>query len=298
MQEPLAPVGNTEVAAALLQAAVALTLALLSGGLFLRYRKDWLAWMAVAWTGYVLRLGIIVGFLLTRDWDWLYWHQVLTGWTALAVLWAACVFSGQTRWRRAVLALGLFPPAWSWVAIYRLEHFLWAALPAVIFLSAATLWAGWVFLRHFRRVGGAGAAVLAGALLLWGLHHLDYPFLRARGAWSPWGYYLDVCFLLAVGLGILLLLMDDLQRGLSALSALSGELQRGGDDAAMLDALLAKPLTLPAVTGSALYRLDGAGLDVQRRSSRHSWACAAICSTSSRNVGSAQWTSSKSTTAG
>ncbi len=253
------PVGNTEFAAAVLQTAVALTLALLSLGLFLRYRKPWLGWMGVAWGLYVVRLGIIISFLLTRNWDWLYWHQVVTGWTALALLWAACVFSGQTRWRGAVLALALFPPAWSYLAIYRLDHFLWAALPAVVFLSAATLWAGWVFLRHYRRVGGPGAAVLAGALLLWGVHHLDYPFLRARGAWSPWGYYLDVCFLLAVGLGILLLLMDDLQRGLNALSALSGELQRGGDDEAMLDALLAKPLTLPAVTGSALYRVDEPG---------------------------------------
>ncbi len=266
------PIGNTEFAAAVLQTAVALTLALLSGSLFLRYRKAWLGWMAVAWSFYVLRLGIIISFLITRNWNWLYWHQVITGWTALAVLWAACVFSGQTRWRRAVLALAIFPPIWSYVAIYRLEHFLWAALPAVMFLSAATLWAGWVFLRHYRRVGGPGAAVLAGALLLWGLHHLDYPFLRARGAWSPWGYYLDVCFLLAVGLGILLLLMDDLQRGLAALAALSGELQRGGDDAAMLDALLAKPLTLPAVTGSALYRLDESG---RRTFVRGAGACAA-----------------------
>jgi signal transduction histidine kinase len=259
------PIGNTEFAAAVLQTAVALTLALLSGGLFLRYRKAWLGWMALAWAFYVLRLGIIISFLVSRDWDWLYWHQVITGWTALALLWAACVFSGQTQWRRAVAVLALFPLVWSWVAIYRLDHFLWAALPAVAFLSAATLWAGWVFLRHHRRVGGAGALVLAGALLLWGLHHLDYPFLRARGAWSPWGYYLDVCFLLAVGLGVLLLLMDDLQRGLNALAALSGELQRGGDDAAMLDALLAKPLSLPAVTGSAIYRLDGAGRHVFAR---------------------------------
>src|SRR6185312_10252526 len=46
--------------------------------------------------------------------------------------------------------------------------------------------------------------------LLWGLHHLDYTFLRARGAWSPWGYYLDILFLLAVGAGILLLVNADL----------------------------------------------------------------------------------------
>ena len=126
------PLATTlELDAAILQAAITCGLAVLSGFLYRRYRKSYFAWFAVAWALYVLRLGAIMGFLLTRNWSWLYWHQVLTGWTALAILWAACVFSGQTRWRRAVLALGLFPPAWSWVAIYRLDHFLWAALPAV-----------------------------------------------------------------------------------------------------------------------------------------------------------------------
>jgi signal transduction histidine kinase len=85
---------------------------------------------------------------------------------------------------------------------------------------------------------------------------LDYPFLRARGSWAPWGYYLDILLALAVGAGILLLVLDDLRRGLGALSALSGDLQRAGREQDVLDALLARPLTLPAVSGTALYAVD------------------------------------------
>jgi signal transduction histidine kinase len=139
------------------------------------------------------------------------------------------------------------------VAIYRLDHFLWAAGPAVLFLSLATLWTGWVFFRYRRRVASSGATLLAVAFALWGLHHLDYPFLRARGTWAPWGYYLDILFALAVGAGILLLVLDDLRRGLAALSALSGDLQLASRETDVLAALLARPLTLPAVRGSALY---------------------------------------------
>jgi signal transduction histidine kinase len=85
-----------------------------------------------------------------------------------------------------------------------------AAVPAVMFLSAATLWTGIVLLRY-RRDETRGASTLLGwTFLLWGLHHLDYTFLRARGAWSPWGYYIDILFLLAVGAGILLLVNADL----------------------------------------------------------------------------------------
>jgi len=181
------------------------------------------------------------------------------------------VFVRQPRWRPGYLLVALFPPVWSYIAIYRLDHFVWAALPAVLFLSFATLATGWVFFRHFDRVGGTGAGLLAGAFLLWGVHHLDYLLLRAQGAWNPWGYYLDILFELAVGGGVLLLVLDDLRRGLDALGALSGDLQRAGrEDQDVLAALLERPLALPAVSGTALYLRGEDGM----RCARGAGACA------------------------
>jgi len=180
---------NSELAAALLQAAITAALAALCGFLFHRYRKPYFAWWSAAWTLYVLRLGAIISFLVAgpEHLGWLYWHQVATGWTALALLGAALVFSRGWRWRWVYLPVFLSPPAWSYVAIYRIDAFGWAAGPAVAFLSLATLWTGWVFLQYRRRVASSGAALLGIAFCLWSLHHLDYPFLRARGAWTPWG---------------------------------------------------------------------------------------------------------------
>ena len=256
IQAPLPVATEIELDAALLQAAITAALGLLCGFLYQRYRKPYFAWWAVAWALYLLRVVAITSFMLSGQRIWLYWHQVVTGWTALALLYAALVFSQGLRWRSWFVAVILFPPVWSYVAIYRLDHFLWAAGPAVLFLSLATLWTGWVFYHYRRRVGSSGATLLTVAFGLWGLHHLDYPFLRARGAWAPWGYYLDILLALAVGAGILLLVLDDLRRGLSALSALSGDLQLAGREEDVLAALLARPLTLPAVRGSALYIID------------------------------------------
>jgi hypothetical protein len=180
-------------------------------------------------------------------------HQVVTGLTALALLWAALVFSRQLAWRGAYLLVALFPAVWSYVAIYRLDRFALAAGPMVAFLSLATGWAGVAFWRYHRQVGSPGARLLGAAFGLWALHHLDYPFLRARGAWSPWGYYLDIAFALAAGLGIMLLVMDDLRRGLGALSALSGDLQRAPQLGDPLAPLLTRPLSLPAVRGTAFF---------------------------------------------
>ncbi|HTR21739.1 MAG TPA: GAF domain-containing sensor histidine kinase [Gemmatimonadales bacterium] len=239
--------------AALLQAMIILGLALLCLYLHRRYHKPYFAWWALAWFLYFFRLGAILSFLVTKNWDWLYWHQVLTGWTALVLLWAALVFSRQVEWRWGYAGLLLFPPAWSYLAIYRLDNFMLAAGPAVLFLSLVTLWTGWIFFRYYRLVRATGALVLAVALFLWSIHHLDYPFLRAYGAWSPWGYYLDILFLLATGSGILVLVLDDLRRGISALSTLSGDLQPADPHSDSLATLLQRPLTLPAALGSAIY---------------------------------------------
>jgi signal transduction histidine kinase len=257
MMQGTPPVATAiELDAALLQAAITAALAALCAFLYGRYRKAYFAWWAAAWGLYLLRIGAITSFLLTSQRSWLYWHQVITGWTALALLFAALVFSQQVRWRSWFVLLVLFPPVWSYIAIYQLQHFLWAAGPAVLFLSLATLWTSAVFIRYRRRVASSGATLLAVSFGLWGLHHLDYPFLRARGSWAPWGYYLDILLALAVGAGILLLVLDDLRRGLAALSALSGDLQRAGREQDVLDALLSRPLTLPAVSGTALYATD------------------------------------------
>ncbi len=263
---------TTELAAAFLQAAITLGIAGLCVFLYGRYRKRHFAFWAVAWTLYALRLGAIISFLVGGHRSWLYWHQVITGWTALALLWAALVFSQQLRWRHRYGWLLVFPPAWSYVAIYQLDNFLWAAGPAVLFLSAATVWTGWVFLRYHRQVRSSAALGLAIALFLWGAHHLDYPFLRARGAWNPWGYYLDITFVLAMGGGILMLVLEDVQRGLETLSSLSGDLQLGAREDELMDALLGRLLDLPAVRGSAVFLgHDGGGMIVRGRGACRDW---------------------------
>ena len=209
MTEPLA-----EFDAAILQAVITLLVLLLCVGLWLRTRRPYFGWWAVAWGFYFARLLAIGAFLTTRIPVWLYWHQVITGWTALALLWTAFVFASATPWRRWYALLILFPPVWSWIAIYRLQNFFLAAGPAVAFLSLATLITGIIFLRYRRRHPSGGATVLAATFLLWAVHHLDYPLLRARGVWTPWGYYLDILFTLGVGAGILLLVNHELNERL------------------------------------------------------------------------------------
>jgi signal transduction histidine kinase len=245
---------STELAAAYLQLAVTLGLVALCSILNRRYRRRYFGLWAVAWAVYSLRLVAIITFLVTGASVWLFWHQVATGWTAAAFLWAALVFAQRAEWRGSYALLVFFPVAWSFVAIYVLDSFLWAAGPMVAFLSLTTAAAGWAFLRYHRLVRSPAGRFLAIVLFLWALHHLDYPLLRARGAWNPWGYYLDITFQMSVGLGILFLVLEDLDQGLASLTSLSGELQGGlRRDEPMAEAMLRRALSLRGVHGSALW---------------------------------------------
>jgi signal transduction histidine kinase len=254
---------TTEFAAALLEGTVTFGLALLFLFLNRRYRRPHFLWWGIAFLLYAVRLVAIITFLGSDNWSWLYWHQVVTGWTALALLWAALVFAYQVRWRPVYLAALAFPVIWSWIAIFRLSNFMLAALPAVLFLSGTTLWTGVVFWRYRRHTGSAAATGLAITFLLWGLHHLDYPILRARGAWNPWGYYLDLAFILAIGAGVLLLVIEELRTGASTMAAFSADL-RSRDREDFLAALLNRVLALRGVRGAALIADHGGWLETVR----------------------------------
>lgn len=201
---------GTEFADAIFQAVITAGLAGFAVLLHRRIRARWLAWWAAAWGLYLLRLLAIITFLATDNLVWLFWHQVATGWVALIILWAALVFSRDLPWRNGYLALAAFPLLLGWLAVNRLDQFMLVAIPMVALIAGATLWTGWVFWQHSRRTGSGGARFVAIAFMLWGIHHLDYPFLRARGAWVPWGYFLDILFELAVGIGFGVMVLSDL----------------------------------------------------------------------------------------
>lgn len=260
MQPTTLPAAPSELAAAYLQLVVTFGLLALCLILHRRYRRRYFALWAMAWGVYAMRLLAIITFLTTGARVWLFWHQVVTGWTAAALLWASLVFVRRIEWRGTYGIVVLFPVVWSFVAIYLMDSFIWAAGPMIAFLSLTTAAAGWAFLRYDRLVRSPAARFLAVVLFLWALHHLDYPLLRARGAWNPWGYYIDIAFEVAVGLGILFLVLEDLDQGLSSLTALSGELQGGlrGDEP-MAEAMLRRALSLRGVHGSALWIATPAG---------------------------------------
>jgi signal transduction histidine kinase len=196
------------------QAALTTLLALVYYGLWRQQHRPYFATWAAAWAVYALRLGFISAYLLTRHEAWLFAHQAATGLTALLLLFAALEFARGVRSRRRHLWLALIAVGWSFFAIYVLRDMRVAGISSALMLSGVTLWNGLVFWRHRQHTPSSGATVLAVPFSLWGLHHLDYPLLRALGNGVLYGVFADVLFIVMAAIGTLFLVLGDGRRAL------------------------------------------------------------------------------------
>lgn len=198
---------SVELSALAFQGLVTLLLLLVYYGLWRQRRRPYDRTWAAAWGVYALRLGFISAYIVTRRDVWLFLHQTATGLSALLLLFAALQFSQSVPGRRRYFALGALVVLWAYVAVFVIRDFVVGGLSSAILLSAVTIWTGNVFWRYRRRVRSAGATILAWSFSLWGLHHLDYPLIRALGTGVLLGVYIDIIFIVVTAIGALYLVL-------------------------------------------------------------------------------------------
>lgn len=201
--------------ALLFQMLCTLALAAVHLGLWRQRHQPYHATWAGAWVVYAVRLAFIAAYLRERDPGWLFAHQVVTLWSGLLLLWAALQFALGSKWRPAYLAAPAVAVLWAAFAVFVMHDMATAGLSSALLLSAVTLGTGLVFWRRDRIAHSTGARVLAWAFFLWGLHHLDYPLLRAQGSGVLLGVFMDVTLLIMVAVGTLALVLGDERNALA-----------------------------------------------------------------------------------
>jgi signal transduction histidine kinase len=205
-----------DIAALAFQTLCTLALAAVHLGLWRQRRLPYHATWAAAWFVYALRLTFIAAFMRQqRELGWLFAHQVVTLWSGLLLLWAALQFAAHVRWRTWMLAVPLLAVAWAWYGVFVIHSMATAGLSSALLLSAVTFGTGFVFLRLDRHEPSVGARLLAWGFLLWGVHHLDYPLLRAQGSGVLIGVFMDVTLLILVAVGTLVLVLGEERRTLA-----------------------------------------------------------------------------------
>src|SRR5437867_8297825 len=225
---------SVELAALGFQALLTALLALVYAGLWRQQRRPYFATWSLAWAVYAARLAFISAYLVSRHDIWLFAQQAATGLTALLLLGATLQFARGLSWRARYAWLGVAAIVWAYVAIFIFRDMRAAGISAALMLSAVTLLTGVVFWKHAARTPSTGSRVLAWTFSLWGLHHLDYPLLRALGNGVLYGVFADVLFIVAAAVGTLFLVLSDGRRALEErtlqLEQLTRQLLRAQED--------------------------------------------------------------------
>ncbi len=140
----------------------------------------------------LLELSVIVsGLYLFQG---VYWYlrsskQLPLGWLLFAILVGALVL------------IRLFIPL----------HPLITASFSFLFLGISNLVMGWYFFQN-RSIPLVERVFLGTILVIWGIHKLDYPFLRPYPVFAVWGYTLGSILGMATGVGLLLVFLSSERR--------------------------------------------------------------------------------------
>ena len=76
--------------------------------------------------------------------------------------------------------------------------------PSFTFFGIVHIWAGSVVLRS-NKVDGLGKYFTGGVFILWGIHKIDFPYLRNITAFAPWGYLIGGYCAMMLATGLLLI---------------------------------------------------------------------------------------------
>ncbi|MBI3454063.1 MAG: PAS-domain containing protein [Rhodospirillales bacterium] len=94
--------------------------------------------------------------------------------------------------------------AWNGAAVYLDLSFFARTAPLYTVGGIALIAAGWPFLRQAHAHAGVGYLPLGLGFVAWGLHIIDYPFLRPIEWFAPWGFLLNQAIVISMAIGLLL----------------------------------------------------------------------------------------------
>jgi two-component system, cell cycle sensor histidine kinase and response regulator CckA len=164
-----------------------------------RFIKIW----AISWAVYALRF--VFDLLPWFGWNTpllLVGNQVATLVSGLLLLCGTILFMGR-RSPRLLTWVGLAGTAWIVAAIsFKLPFFL-LTLPTFAFLGVAYVLTGAALWRS-DQLGEAGRKIASVAFILWGLHKLDFPFVRDIEWLAPAGFFFSALLEAIVAFALLI----------------------------------------------------------------------------------------------
>ncbi len=169
--------------------------------LYTRERELWMGLWGLAWFAYSVRFGIELAQVLaaTPSPAAVLANNLLVLVTGVLLLDGSYLLARKRipRWHRV---LSLIVAAWTIAATALVLTPMMVSTPAWVFRGVANIAAGIVWYRNITGAGPWGK-ITGATFVMWGLHNLDYPFLRGVASFAAFGFMLGAFleFILAFG---------------------------------------------------------------------------------------------------
>ncbi len=181
--------------------------------LYAQERHHHLKLWAWSWAIYTVRFVFELLYADSPDTNlWMIGAQVASVASALLL------FSGTLRFlnrriRPYWFVAGALSFLWIIAASVMQMSLTLISLPTFLMVGALYILTGWTLLGQGDR--SIGAQITSWTLILWGIHKLDFPFLRPITWFAPWGFLLGAVFSLIVAVGTLILYFQQIKAALA-----------------------------------------------------------------------------------
>ncbi len=183
--------------------------------LWLRERERSLGILFLSWAIYTLRFVFMLLYVRAGS------TYLLAANQALVLLSSHLILSGFRLWT----GKSAFPVPWTiataaafvWLAVaaaLRVE-FTFFAIPVFVYSGWIFVWTGVLVLRNMSH-RETGSMIVGITLIVWGVHKMDYPFLRPVEWFAPWGYLLGAIVAVITGVGMVLIYFERTRDDLAA----------------------------------------------------------------------------------
>ncbi len=165
----------------------------------LAYLRIWTFGWVIYTLRFVLMLFIISGFDSPAL---LIGNQMAAFVSGFFILWGTYSFLYRpipTSWVYLTIAGSI----WIAAGVLMDFSFLTLTLPVFLALGIAMIWTGIVFIKA-DGLDPVIRNIMGYTFILWGLHKLDYPFLKPIAWFAPWGYMIGAILALGVAVGMIL----------------------------------------------------------------------------------------------
>jgi len=163
------------------------------------YMRTWM----VSWVIYSLRLFFQLVAELTGSSILLTLADQLAAWISGVVLFLGTLEFLRKRVSRWVWPAAIGISAWIVLSISLELPFEVQTVPSFFISGGIYIWLGILLLRS-PAISSPGKSLAGWAFILWGVHKLNYPWLRQVDWFAPWGFLLATLLAFTVAVGVIL----------------------------------------------------------------------------------------------